>query len=49
VDAIEESQRRHRGLALVGGAYRGVGIADCIHSAEEGVARTLDAVSKGGS
>jgi len=33
----------------VGGAYRGVGIADCIHSAEEGVARALDTVSKGGS
>ena len=49
VDAIEESLRRHRSLALVGGAYRGVGIADCIHSAEEGVARALDTVSKGGS
>ena len=49
VDAIEEGLGRHRGLALVGGAYRGVGIADCIRSAEEGVSKALDAVSKGGS
>src|SRR5262249_10950544 len=35
VDAIEQCVRRHPGLELVGGAYRGVGIADCVHSAEQ--------------
>lgn len=31
---IEERVRCHRGLALAGNAYRGVGIPDCIHSGE---------------
>jgi protoporphyrinogen oxidase len=26
---------RHAGLRLAGGAYRGVGIADCVRSGEE--------------
>jgi oxygen-dependent protoporphyrinogen oxidase len=42
VDAIEQCLRRHAGLALVGGAYHGVGIADCVRSAEEAAARLLD-------
>jgi oxygen-dependent protoporphyrinogen oxidase len=37
VEAIERGLRRHPGLALAGGAYRGVGIADCVHSAESAV------------
>jgi oxygen-dependent protoporphyrinogen oxidase len=41
VEAIEGCLRGHPGLALVGGAYRGVGIADCIHSAEEAAGRLL--------
>jgi protoporphyrinogen/coproporphyrinogen III oxidase len=34
MDAIESSVRRLRGLALVGAAYRGVGISDCVHWGE---------------
>ena len=41
VDAIEAATRRHPGLALAGGAYRGVGIADCVHSGEEAAQRLL--------
>jgi protoporphyrinogen/coproporphyrinogen III oxidase len=43
VDAIERSLRAHPGLTLAGGAYRGVGIADCIRSGEEAAARLLGA------
>ncbi|MFQ5666347.1 MAG: protoporphyrinogen oxidase [Candidatus Binatia bacterium] len=31
---LDAALARHRGLALAGNAYRGVGIPDCIHSAE---------------
>jgi protoporphyrinogen/coproporphyrinogen III oxidase len=41
VDAIEGCLRAHPGLALAGGAYRGVGIADCVRSGEEAAARLL--------
>jgi protoporphyrinogen/coproporphyrinogen III oxidase len=41
VDAIEAATGRHPGLALAGGAYRGVGIADCVHSGEEAAQRLL--------
>ncbi|HKZ05605.1 MAG TPA: protoporphyrinogen oxidase [Methylomirabilota bacterium] len=41
VDAIEAATGRHPGLALAGGAYRGVGIADCVHSGEEAARRLL--------
>jgi len=34
VDAIEAATRRQPGLALAGGAYRGVGISDCVRSGE---------------
>jgi oxygen-dependent protoporphyrinogen oxidase len=37
VEAIEQCLRHHEGLSLAGGAYRGVGIADCVHSAETAV------------
>jgi oxygen-dependent protoporphyrinogen oxidase len=37
VDAIEAAVRRLPGLALAGGAYRGVGISDCVHGAEAAV------------
>jgi oxygen-dependent protoporphyrinogen oxidase len=36
VEAIEAAARRHPGLTLVGGAYRGVGISDCVRSGEAG-------------
>jgi oxygen-dependent protoporphyrinogen oxidase len=36
VEAIESAARRHPGLTLVGGAYRGVGISDCVRSGEAG-------------
>ncbi|HET7875480.1 MAG TPA: protoporphyrinogen oxidase [Methylomirabilota bacterium] len=42
VGAIEDVLRHHRGLVLAGGAYRGVGIADCIHWAEEGTVKALE-------
>jgi len=42
VEAIEGCLRAHPGLALVGGAYRGVGIADCVRSGEEAAARLLE-------
>jgi protoporphyrinogen/coproporphyrinogen III oxidase len=41
VDAIEGCLRAHPRLALVGGAYRGVGIADCVRSGEEAAAFLL--------
>ena len=41
VEAIDRCVNRHRGLALAGGAYRGVGIADCVRSGEEQVERVL--------
>ncbi len=34
-EAIERAVARHPGLRLVGGAYRGVGIADCVRSGED--------------
>jgi oxygen-dependent protoporphyrinogen oxidase len=46
VEAIEQSVGRHPGLALVGGAYRGVGIADCVHAAEEAVDRLLEPLAQ---
>ena len=42
VEAIEQCVARHPGLALIGGAYRGVGIADCVHAAEQAVERLLE-------
>ncbi len=45
VEAIEQCVRRHPGLALAGGAYRGVGIADCVRSGEEEVERLLSAAT----
>jgi len=41
VEAIELGLARHRGLALAGGAYRGVGIADCVRSGEMAAAQVL--------
>jgi oxygen-dependent protoporphyrinogen oxidase len=41
VEAIERAVARHPGLRLVGGAYRGVGIADCVRSGEEAAAGVL--------
>ena len=41
VQAIEARAAHHRGLALAGAAYRGIGIPDCIHSGEEAAARVL--------
>jgi oxygen-dependent protoporphyrinogen oxidase len=34
-EAIERAVAQHAGLRLAGGAYRGVGIADCVRSGEE--------------
>ena len=39
VEAIESRLETLPGLALAGGAYRGVGIADCVHSGEAAAER----------
>lgn len=44
VAAIEAAAERHRGLALCGSAYHGVGIPHCIHSGELAAERTLAAL-----
>jgi len=41
VEAIEGCLRGLPGLALIGGAYRGVGISDCVRSGEDAAARLL--------
>jgi len=41
VAQIEARAARHAGLALAGGAYRGVGIPDCIRSGEQAAERAL--------
>jgi len=46
VEAIEQALRRQPGLALVGGAYRGVGIADCVRSGEEAVSGLLESLTE---
>jgi oxygen-dependent protoporphyrinogen oxidase len=45
-EAIERAVARHPGLRLVGGAYRGVGIADCVRSGEEAALALLGASEK---
>lgn len=44
VASIEAAAARHRGLALAGSAYHGVGIPHCIHSAEQAAERVLAAL-----
>ncbi len=41
IDAIERTLAAHPGLALAGGAYHGVGIADCVRSGERAAERLL--------
>jgi len=41
IEAIERRLAALPGLDLAGGAYRGVGIADCVHSGEAAVERAL--------
>jgi oxygen-dependent protoporphyrinogen oxidase len=44
LERVGEIERRlacYRGLALAGGAYRGVGISDCVRSGEEAAERLL--------
>jgi oxygen-dependent protoporphyrinogen oxidase len=43
VEAIERCAAVHPGLHLAGGAYRGVGIADCVRSGEAAAERIFDA------
>ncbi len=42
VETIELALARHPGLALAGGAYRGVGIADCVRSGEDAARDLVD-------
>ena len=46
VDAIEGCLKTHPGLALAGGAYRGVGISDCVRSGEDAASHLLDRASR---
>lgn len=41
IEAIEARLGKYPGLALSGGAYRGVGISDCVRSGEEAAERLL--------
>jgi protoporphyrinogen/coproporphyrinogen III oxidase len=43
VETIERAVRARPGLGLAGGAYRGVGIADCVHSGETAAEQALEA------
>jgi protoporphyrinogen oxidase len=45
-ESIQRKAQGLPGLALAGGAYRGVGIADCVHSGEAAAER-LHASLKG--
>jgi len=47
VETIERALARHPGLALAGGAYRGVGIADCVRSGEDAALRALEGEGSG--
>jgi oxygen-dependent protoporphyrinogen oxidase len=47
-EAIERAVARLPGLRLVGGAYRGVGIADCVRSGEEAAEALVDGVAGAG-
>jgi oxygen-dependent protoporphyrinogen oxidase len=42
VDKIEQLVTKHRGLAIAGNAYRGVGIPQCIRSGEQAAQRIAD-------
>jgi len=44
VARIEEQVKKLPGLALAGNAYRGVGIADCVHSGEKAAENLLHAL-----
>ncbi|HBL44901.1 MAG TPA: protoporphyrinogen oxidase, partial [Planctomycetaceae bacterium] len=41
VEQIEQTAASLPGLELAGNAYRGVGIPDCIHSAEQAADRLM--------
>jgi len=41
VDSIEQACGRTKGLALAGGAYRGVGVPNCLESGERAVSKVL--------
>jgi oxygen-dependent protoporphyrinogen oxidase len=44
--AIEQAAVRHPGLRLVGGAYRGVGISDCVRSGEQAAESLLESAER---
>ncbi|HEY3305344.1 MAG TPA: protoporphyrinogen oxidase [Candidatus Binatia bacterium] len=46
VERIEEQVKKLPGLALAGNAYRGVGIADCVHSGERAAENLLRAIEE---
>ena len=48
VEAIEQCAAALPGLHLAGGAYGGVGIADCVRSGEAAAERVFGAASRGG-
>ena len=42
VQEIEEKASRHPGLFLMGCAYRGVGISDCVHEGELAAQKVIE-------
>ncbi|MEZ6053694.1 MAG: protoporphyrinogen oxidase [Planctomycetaceae bacterium] len=44
---IERREAEHRGLALAGNAYRGVGVPDSVHSGEQAAARVFNELAIG--
>ncbi len=44
IERISTEIGRHKGLELAGNAYGGVGIPDCVHSAEEAARRLLQSI-----
>ena len=46
LEAIEAAESRHPGLSFAGNAYRGIGLNDCVLSAERAFLRTLECLHR---
>jgi oxygen-dependent protoporphyrinogen oxidase len=46
VSRIEQGLAQHPGLFVTGSAYRGVGISDCVHEAEQLAKQILQFIKK---
>jgi len=47
VETIERRQAEHPGLFITGGAYRGVGVPDCVNAGQKAAKSALDAICPG--